>query len=142
MQRLKPDVDIVLDVLRAVLAAHPDSTFTQSLHHQYQERGGLSKKQLMGLHGKASRISTIPEKKLATLEAIIKRKNTRERSELPAGKPLYEKDEEAGRLIIALLEKFPQHKRVLFLQSKYKNNEILTPLELTELKKFSKLLFK
>lgn len=142
MQRLKPDVDIVLDVLKAVLAAHPDSSFTQSLHHQYQERGGLSKKQLQGLHSKASKIKSIPEKKLATLEAIIKRKNTRERSELPAGKPLYEKDEEAGKLITALLEKFPQHKRVLFLQSKYDNNEILTPPEIVELRKFSKLLFK
>lgn len=142
MQRLKPDVDIVLDVLKAVLAAHPDSSFTQSLHHQYQERGGLSKKQLMGLHSKASRISSIPEKKLATLEAIIKRKNSRERSELPAGKPLYEKDEEAGKLITALLEKFPQHKQVLFLQLKYENNEVLTAAEVAELKKFSKLLFK
>lgn len=142
MQRLKPDVDIVLDILKAILVAQPGSSFTQSLHHQYQERGGLSKKQLQGLYGKASRISTIPEKKLATLEAIIKRKNTREKSELPAGKPLYEKDEEAGKLIEALLAKFPQHKRVLFLQSKYDNNEMLTPPEISELKKFSKLLFK
>jgi len=142
MQRLKPDVDIVLDVLKAVLAAQPDSTFTQSLHYQYQERGGLSKKQLQGLYGKASRISSIPEKKLATLEAIIKRKNTRERSELPAGKPLYEKDEETGKMISALLGKFPKHKRVLFLQLKYDNNEPLSATEVAELKKFSKLLFK
>ena len=74
MQRLKPDVDIVLDVLKAVLDAQPDSSFTRSLHHQYQERGGLSKKQLQGLLDKASRIPSIPEKKLATLEAIIKKK--------------------------------------------------------------------
>jgi hypothetical protein len=48
MQRLKPDVDIVLDILKAVLEAQPLSSFTQSLLHQYVERGGLSKKQLEG----------------------------------------------------------------------------------------------
>jgi len=40
------------------------------------------------------------------------------------------------------LEKFPQHKRVLFLQSKYENDEILTGAELGELKKFGKMLEK
>jgi hypothetical protein len=60
MNRLKPDVDIVLDILKAVLEAQPLSSFTQSLLHQYQERGGLSKKQLQGLYGKAQKIKTIP----------------------------------------------------------------------------------
>jgi hypothetical protein len=71
MQRLKPDVDIVLDILKAVLEAQPLSSFTQSLLHQYQERGGLSKKQLQGLYGKAEKVKSIPAGKLATLEAII-----------------------------------------------------------------------
>ena len=79
MQRLKPDVDIVLDILKAVLDAQPLSSFTQSLLHQYQERGGLSKKQLQGLYGKASKINSIPPNKLATLEAIILKKHTKEK---------------------------------------------------------------
>ena len=83
MQRINPDVDIVMDVLKAVLEAQPQSSFTQSLLHQYQERGGLSKKQLQGLHSKASKLESLPPNKLATLEAIIKIKPTREKSTLP-----------------------------------------------------------
>lgn len=140
MQRLKPDVDIVLDILKAVLVAQPLSSFTQSLLHQYQERGGLSKKQLEGLYAKASKIQTIPSNKLATLEAIILKRSYRFKSALPPTEPLYNKDEATGKMISAILTKYPQHKRVLFLKSKYDNNELLSPAELTELQKFNKLL--
>ncbi len=140
MQRLKPDVDIVLDILEAVLEAQPLSSFTQSLLHQYQERGGLSRKQLQGLFNKASKIKTIPPNKLATLEAIILKKPQRYKSELPETKQLYEKDEATGELINAILRKYPQHKRVLFFKSKFENNEILSPADLAELQKFRKLL--
>jgi hypothetical protein len=139
MQRLKPDVDIVLDILKAVLEAQPLSSFTQSLLHQYQERGGLSKKQLEGLYSKAVKVKTIPVNKLATLEAIILRKHTKHRSELPVTAPLFQKDETTGQLIAAILQKQPQHKRVLFFRVKYDNNEVLSTTELAELKKFYKL---
>ena len=140
MNRIRPDVDIVLDILKAVLEARPDSSFTQSLLHQYQERGGLSKKQLQGLFSKAQKISSIPPGKLATLEAIILKRPNRERSNLPVTTPLYEKDEANGKLISDILQKYPEHKRVLFLRSKYENNEILTPAEISELQKFARLL--
>jgi len=140
MRRIRPDVDIVMDILKAVLEAQPLSSFTQSLLHQYQERGGLSKKQLEGLYGKASKISSIPVGKLATLEAIILKKNSKQRSELPATAPLYTRDEETGRVIANILAKYPEHKRVLYFRSKYDNNEPLQPAELTELKRFEKLL--
>ena len=140
MQRLKPDVDIVLDILKAVLQAQPLSSFTASLLKQYEERGGLSKKQLEGLYSKAQKISTIPVGKLATLEAIILRKHSKHKSELPETTPLYEKDEETGKMIDAILAKYPEHKRVLFLKSKYDNNEILQPAEKTDLQKFVRLL--
>lgn len=140
MQRLKPDVDIVLDILKAVLEAQPLSSFTQSLLHQYQERGGLSKKQLEGLYSKATKVKDIPPGKLATLEAIILRKHSKHKSELPAPTPLYVKDEEAGKMIEDILVKYPQHRRVLFFQLKYDNNEILSVTERAELQKFSKLL--
>jgi hypothetical protein len=139
MQRLKPDVDIVLDILKAVLEAQPPSSFTQSLLHQYQERGGLSKKQLQGLFGKAQKVKTIPAGKLATLEAIILKRPTRDRSPLPSSEPLYIKDEETGRMIEAILKKYPQHKRVLYYRSKFDNNQILTATEIAELQKFYKL---
>ena len=140
MQRLKPDVDIVLDILKAVLEAQPLSSFTQSILHQYQERGGLSKKQLEGLYSKATKVKDIPPGKLATLEAIILRKHSKHKSELPASMPLYVKDEEAGKMIEAILAKYPQHRRVLFFKLKYENNELLSPIEKGELQKFCKLL--
>lgn len=140
MNRLKPDVDIVLDILKAVLQAQPLSSFTQSLLKQYEERGGLSRKQLEGLYNKAAKIPAIPTSKLATLEAIILKKPQRYKSELPPNEELYKKDEETGNLINSILEKYPQHKRVLFFKSKYENNEVLSPTDLTELQKFKKLL--
>ena len=56
MKRLKPEVDIVMDLLKEVAAANPGNSFAQSILIQYQERGGLSKKQLQGLYGKAERL--------------------------------------------------------------------------------------
>ena len=69
IHRKKPDVDIIQDVLEATLEAYPASAFVQSLLNQYQERGGLSKKQLEGLYHKAARAPNLPPNKLATLEA-------------------------------------------------------------------------
>jgi hypothetical protein len=43
-------------------------------------------------------------------------------------------------MIEAILEKYPQHKRVLFLKVKYDNNEILNSTEIGELERFYKLL--
>ncbi|OSZ80434.1 hypothetical protein CAP36_04055 [Chitinophagaceae bacterium IBVUCB2] len=140
MQRKKPDVDIISDILKLSMEAYPDSTFVHSLNHQYIERGGLSKKQLEGLYQKAQKVKTIPVGKLATLEAVILKRPNRYKSELPANKPLYEKDQQAGEMIKAILEKYPEHKRVLFFLSKYENNEVLLPAEIAELQKFRKML--
>lgn len=140
MHRIKPDVDIISDILKAVLEAQPLSSFAQSLLHQYQERGGLSKKQLEGLYNKASKVTGLPVHKLATLEAIILKKPTRFKSSLPAATPLYSKDETVGALLEAILVRYPQHKRVLFLRSKYDNNEMLAPAEIAELHRFEKML--
>ncbi len=140
MQRIRPDVDIVKDVLEAVLAANPSSEFVQSLLFQYQERGGLSKKQLQGLFSKAQQINSIPPGKLATLEAIILKKPNRYKSDLPDATPLYEKDEKVGEMIKKVLQKYPEHKRVIFFQTKYENNEPLSPTEMMELERFCKVL--
>lgn len=140
MHRLKPGVDIVLDILKIVAEKQSGNQFSQSILMQYQERGGLSKKQLEGLYGKAKRIPEIPQNKLATLEAIILRKHEKQKSDLPANTPLYQKDEEVVEMIESVLSKNPQHKRVLFLKSKVDSNSPLSPVEVTELKKFHKLL--
>jgi len=140
MYRKKPDVDIINDVLKAALLAYPGSSFIQSLSFQYQERGGLSKKQLEGLYKKAAKINTMPANWLATLEAEILKRPTRYKSALPPTKPLYEKDANVGEMILSILEKYPQHKRVLFFKSKYDNNERLSASEISELEKFNKML--
>ena len=132
--------DVINEVLEACILAYPVSSFIISIYQQYQKRGSLSKKQLQGLLGKASNIEDLPHAKLATLEALIKKMPNRFKSELPETKPLYEKDEAAAALIETILAKYPQHKRVLFLQSKYNNNEPLSAVEIDELKKFKQVL--
>lgn len=136
------DVDIVSDVLAAAVRAYPDSEFVQSLSHQYLVRGSLSKRQLEGLYQKAERIKELPHNKLATLEALILKRHAKYKSPLPATAPLYQKDEQSGGWIEAILAKYPQHKRVLFFQSKWEANNPLNASEVSELQKFYKLLIK
>lgn len=143
MHRINPDVDIIMDILKATQAFNPESVFVNSLLFQYQERGGLSKKQLEGLYQKASKVSSIPPGKLATLEAIILKKVTKERA--PATKTLtaiVEKDTATEQLMIEILAKYPQHKRVVFLKVKFDNNELISLAEKAEIEKFHKLLIK
>jgi hypothetical protein len=142
MERKKPEIDIVNEVLEACILAYPVSSFVISLYKQYLQRGSLSKKQLQGLFGKAQDIKDFPSGKLATLEALIKKMPTRFKSEAPPITPLYEKEEGVGQLIESILAKYPEHKRVLFLKSKYNNNETLTATELADLKRFQQLLNK
>jgi hypothetical protein len=143
MQANKRSIDIVNEVLELCLLAMPVSAFLISLYKQYQQRGSLSKKQLLGLHGKASDIKDFPVSKLATLEALIKKMPNRYKSELPVElKPLYEKDDASAILIEEILAKFPEHKRVIFFQSKIKSNQPLNNVELDELKRFHSFLMK
>lgn len=136
----KQGLDIVNEVLEECILAYPVSPFIISLYKQYRQRGSLSKKQLQGLHAKASKIQDISPGKLATVEAIINKMPTRDKSELPAPKPVFEKDEAPGKTIDEILAKYPHHKRVLFLKSKYDNNELLSAIEVDELNKFKRLL--
>ncbi len=137
---MNSELDVVRDILELTESTFPESKFIKSIHQQYLNRGGLSKKQLEGLFQIAQKIDTIPAGKLSTLAAIILKKPTRYKSEKPAPTPLYKKDEELGKKITAILEKYPQHKRVLFLKAKYENNEVLSPTETADLEKFHKLL--
>lgn len=137
MHNKKNEVDIINEVLEACILAYPVSPFVISLYQQYGQRGSLSKKQLQGLYGKASKIQDLAPGKLATLEAIINKMPTRFKSEIPLAKPLYQREEDIAHLINLILEKYPAHKRVLFLKTKYENNEIISPAEVTDLKRIS-----
>ena len=140
MNRINPDIDIVADIIEAVLTAKPDDAFCKSIRIQYMERGGLSKKQLEGLQGKAARVAGISPGKLATLEAIIKKKHVTHRSEATITATVKTNDEEAGSMIAAILEKYPQHKRVLLFSSNYNKDGMLAANEKEELIRFYKLL--
>ena len=140
MNQPKDRLDIINEVLEECIQAYPLSSFIISLYKQYLQRGSLSKKQLQGLYGKASKIEHLPPGKLATIEAIIKRMPTRFKSELPEIKPLFEKEEATGIMISDILAKYPQHKRVLFLKAKYDNNEVFSANDMNDLKRFKSLL--
>ncbi len=140
MENNRQRIDIVNMVLEECIIAYPTSSFVISLYKQYTQRGSLSKKQLQGLYSKASKIEGISPGKLGTLEAIIKKMPTRYKSELPESAPVFEKDELSGEMIYSILEKYPEHKRVLYLKTKYENNDPLSALENAELKKFKKIL--
>ncbi|MEO6187387.1 MAG: hypothetical protein ABIO82_05655 [Ginsengibacter sp.] len=140
MENNKQRIDIVNMVLEECIIAYPTSSFIISLYKQYQQRGSLSKKQLQGLHSKASKIEGIVPGKLGTLEAIIKKMPTRYKSDLPEPLPVFEKDKFAGEMIYSILEKYPGHKRVLYLKIKFENNDVLSAAENAELKKFKKIL--
>ncbi len=142
IQKKKPDVDIVKNILEAAKKAYPASEFVHSLAHQYEERGGLSARQLEGLLGKASKIEDIPVNWLATLEALILKKPRKHRSALPENKPLYSKQEKEAEQVEEILQKYPEHKRVLYFKSMIDNNQTLSPADITELNRFHKLVKK
>jgi hypothetical protein len=140
MHKSKVPIDIVNEILEACIIAYPVSPFIISLYQQYQQRGSLSKKQLQGLHSKAAKIVDINNGKLATLEALIKKMPTRFKSDLPTVTPLFEKDKVTGNMITSILEKYPQHKAVLFFKAKYDNNETLSSVQISELKRLWQVL--
>jgi len=135
----KPRIDIINEILEECIIAFPVSSFIISLYQRYQKMGSLSKKQLIGLYDKASKIQGLSPGKLATLEANIKRMPTRYKSEKPEPKPLFEKDEATGKMIGDILSKYPEHKRALFLKAKYDNNEPLSTVEMDDLRRFQKM---
>ncbi len=142
MIKKKQGIDIIDKILDTCYKHNPDALFIMSLMHQYEERGGLSKKQLEGLYLKAQKVTGMPQSWLATLEAEILKRPNRDKTALIENKPLYTKDKTSEKLIQNILEKYPQHKRVLFFYTKFSNNEQLSADEKNEVQKFHKLLIK
>ncbi len=141
MYQKKKGIDIIGKILDTCYSHNPDALFIMSLMHQYEKRGSLSKKQLQGLLSKAQKVKEIPPNWLGTLEAIILKMPTRYKSVDPIiPTPIYKKNEEAGKLIAAILAIYPEHKRVLFFKLKFDNHEMITADEVNELKKFYRVL--
>lgn len=142
IHRINPEIDIIKDLLQAVIKEQPASVFAKSLLQQYCERGGLSKKQLEGLHSKASKIKSIPVGKLATLEAIILKKPNRYKFDKPAIVHEKETNDTIENDIAAILKVSPGHKRVLYFKLKLENNEPVSALEQVEIGRFKSILVK
>lgn len=138
----KKGIDIINKVLDACYAVDKDSLFLMSLMHQYEDRGFLTKKQLAGLYDKAKKINEIPPGWLATIEAMIAKLPTRDKSPITKiFEPVVE-NENIVQQLTAILAKYPQHKAVLLLQSKFKKEHSLNATETASLQKFYKLLVK
>ena len=142
MKNNRPKLDIINMLLEDCIMAYPVSSFIISVYQQYQKRGWLTKKQLQGLYDKSSKINGVLPGRLAALESIIKSMPNRDRSDLPENAPMFERDKSVGELLAEILEKYPHHKRVLFIKARYENDEAITPTEIAELNKFKKLLLK
>jgi hypothetical protein len=141
MDRRKPGVDIIADILQAAVATFPNSPFCASLLQQYGDRGFLTKKQLEGLHNRASKIIALPPGTLATLEAIILKMPTRVKSQIPeVSAPLYEKNIPIHLVISSILEKYPSHKQVLMFKAKNAANMPLSTSEINDLERFYSVL--
>ena len=138
MRKQKSGFDIVTEVLERCIMAYPVSSFVISLYKQYQERGSLSKKQLEGLYGKASKIEDINPGILATLEALIKKMPNRYKSDIPEQEKEIEEDINIP-MLENILEAFPQHKAALFLNEKIKNGLALSAQEVSDVERFYKL---
>jgi hypothetical protein len=53
---------------------------------------------------------------------------------------MFQQDEELGKKMEAILAKYPQHKRIVFLYARYTKREQFTAVEKAEIEKFYKLL--
>lgn len=136
-------VDITLRILTKLKEEYPESGFITGLHDQYCNIGGLSKKQMQDLHTKAKKSKVITETQLATLEALIKKKPTRYKSEKTIKAPELEKNHDTMiPLLDSILKKYPQHKMALFLQSKINGKLPLTDFEEKEIVRLGKVLLK
>jgi len=139
----KSGVDIINKVLDACYEADKESLFIMSLMHQYEDRGFLTKKQLAGLHAKASKIETILPGWLATIEAIIVKLPNRDKTPLEVKQTtVVEDDDTSPTQLAAILSKYPQHKAVLLLQAKFERTHSLVEADKLALQKFYKLLVK
>ncbi len=142
MDQKKDRFDVVNEVLEACIMAYPVSSFVISLYKQYQKRGSLSKKQLQGLYAKAGEIPEFSHAKLATLEALIKKMPNRYKSEIPEVKEAVDENAAYHEMIANILHMYPEHKRVLFLQSRVQQNHPLTTTDIADLKRFADMVNK
>ena len=137
----KKKVDVIDKVLEACYQYNKDAIFVMSLMHQYEERGSLSKKQLEGLVAKARKVPDMPVGWLASVEAIILKMPTRDKTPVDLNKQVatdpYEKWIDQCKEI---LQRYPGHKRVVYFDALLQQRKPFSSVEQQELEKFYRLL--
>ncbi len=140
LPKKKQGLDIIDKVLEACYNHNKDALFTMSLMHQYEDRGWLTKKQLQGLHNKASRLKDLPVGLLASLEAIILKMPERDKSPIVKTATTTTINPNIAIWIETILAKYPQHKTVLGLQMRFEKDKDLSPADTAVLEKLVKAL--
>lgn len=133
-------MDVLLKILEQLKEAKPDNRFINGLYEQYCQIGGLSKKQMEGLYLKAKESPVISHAHLATLEAMIKKKVTRQKSEKVKQAPEFYKGDTILPEVEKILERYPQHKMAIFLQTKINSKQPISDQEINEIRRLVKLL--
>ncbi len=138
MNKKKDGPDIIDKILASCYNHNKDALFTMSLMHQYESRGWLTKKQLQGLHNKASKISDLPTGLLATLEATINKMPNRDKTPINASNKTPKTNTSVIHWIETILLKYPQHKTVIALQAKLKKEKELSAADSATIEKIFK----
>ena len=141
LSRNKKKIDVIDKLLEACYQHNKDALFIMSLMHQYEERGSLSRKQLEGLILKAKKIKDIPIGWVAAVEAIVMKMPVRDKTPIDTtiNKAMVS-EEKWMQLIEKILEKYPEHKRVLYLKAQWNQKKIFSGAEQQEIEKFYHLL--
>ena len=137
----KKKIDVIDKLLEACYQHNKDALFIMSLMHQYEERGSLSRKQLEGLLLKAKKITDIPVGWIAAVEAIVLKMPVRDKTPVTISRNSEPASaEKSGKLIEEVLEKYPHHKRLLFLKAQLEQRKSLSVTEQQEVEKFYQML--
>lgn len=138
----KKKIDVIDKVLNACYQYNKDALFVMSLMHQYEERGSLSRKQLEGLVLKARKVPDLPAGWIGAIEAIILKMPVRDKT--PVAEQQVQQPDlpsvQQQQQIAEILQKYPEHKRILFMQSKLTGREQLNTTEAAELERLYRLL--
>jgi hypothetical protein len=138
MNKKKQGPDIIDKLLEACYNHNKDALFTMSLMHQYEARGWLTKKQLQGLHNKASKIKDLPIGLLATLEATINKMPNRDKTPIDTINPSAKTNPNVLHWMENILLKYPQHKTVLALKAKLNKEKELSATDSATIEKIFK----
>lgn len=121
------------------LPPRADNSFVRSMYTFYREKGGLGKKQLQALIKIINGIPADPPFNVATLEAIMRKKITRQKNPLPENKPLYQQDDELAAQLAFILSVFPGHKAAVVFLDKLRQHHPIVQADKDSIQRFYQL---